>query len=117
MRFTVPTRSVARILGRGGASINDIKDKTGAQIDIDKSTDDSTVTNVSCRGTKQAIEEAKAAILEIAEQVHEEVTETITIENKFHRTLIGQGGHGLKELITRCGGPSDPKAQAGLIRL
>ncbi|KAJ3555402.1 hypothetical protein NM688_g2599 [Phlebia brevispora] len=117
VKFTVPTRSVARILGRGGASINEIKDTTGAQIDVDKSTDDSNVTNISCRGTKQAIEEAKAAILAIAEQVHDEVTETILIENKFHRTLIGQGGRGLKELVARCGGPADPKTQAGLIRL
>ena len=54
---------------------------------------------------------------EIADQVHEEVTETIEIENRFHRTLIGQGGQGLRDLIARCGGPADSKAQAGLIRL
>ena len=117
IKFTVPTRSVARILGRGGASINEIKDMTGAQIDVDKSTDDGNVTHITCRGTKSAIAEAKAAILAIAEQVHEEATEIITVENKFHRTLIGQGGQGLKELIAMCGGPADSKAQAGLIRL
>jgi len=30
--------------------------------------------------------------------------------------LIGAGGAGLKELVQKCGGPADPKAQAGLIR-
>jgi len=40
----------------------------------------------------------------------------LTIENKFHRTLIGGGGQGLRNLIVRCGGPADPKAQAGLVR-
>ncbi|TDL26238.1 hypothetical protein BD410DRAFT_813193 [Rickenella mellea] len=116
IKFTVPTRSVARILGRGGASINDIKDETGAQIDVDKGTDDTAVTHISCRGTKKAIAAAKAAIMEIADSVGEETNVALTIENKYHRTIIGGGGQGLKDIITRCGGPSDPKAQAGLIR-
>ena len=115
LQFTVPTRSVARILGRGGASINEIKDSTDAQIDVEKGTDET--TSITVRGTKKAIAAAKAAILAISEQVTEETTVTLTIENKFHRTIIGAGGQGLKDLIARCGGPSDPKLQAGLIRL
>lgn len=117
VKFTVPSRSVARILGKGGATINDIKDQTGAQIDVDKASDDSAVANITVRGTKKAINEAKAAILAISEQVQEETTATVDVPSKFHRTLIGAGGQGLKELIARCGGPTDPKAQAGLIRL
>ncbi|KAF8441452.1 hypothetical protein L210DRAFT_1055834 [Boletus edulis BED1] len=117
LKFTVPTRAVARILGKGGASINEIKDDTGAQIDIDKAMDDnSTVTNIVVRGTKEAIKAAETAILEIAEQVGEESSASLVIENKFHRTIIGAGGQGLKDLIIRCGGPSDPKLQAGLVR-
>ncbi|EEB91653.1 hypothetical protein MPER_09957, partial [Moniliophthora perniciosa FA553] len=115
LKFTVPTRSVARILGRGGASINEIKDSTDAQIDIDK-TDDSAVTNVTVRGTKKAVNAAKAAILAIAEQVSEEVTVTIQVENRFHRSLIGAGGKGLQELVQKCGGPTDARQLGGLIR-
>jgi polyribonucleotide nucleotidyltransferase len=116
--FMVPTRSVARILGKGGASINDIKDSTDAQIDVDKATDESgSVTRITVRGTKKAVAAAKAAILTISDQVAEETTVTIGVEAKFHRTLIGAGGQGLKELVSRCGGPSDTKLQAGLIRL
>ncbi|CAK5265692.1 unnamed protein product [Mycena citricolor] len=114
--FTVPNRAVARILGRGGASINEIKDSTGAQIDVDKASEESAVTTISLRGTKKAVAEAKAAILAISETVTEETTVVLTIESKFHRTLIGAGGQGLKELVLRSGGPSDPKVQAGLIR-
>ncbi|KAJ6587137.1 hypothetical protein DFH09DRAFT_246782 [Mycena vulgaris] len=116
LKFTVPNRAVARILGRGGASINEIKDATDAQIDVDKATDDSTLTNISVRGTKKAVAAAKAAIMAIADQVSEETTATVTVESKFHRNLIGAGGQGLKDLVKRCGGPSDPKLQAGLIR-
>lgn len=117
LKFTVPNRAVARILGRGGASINEIKDDTGAQIDVDKATDDASLTNISVRGTKKAIAAAKAAIIAIADQVTEETTATVAVESKFHRTLIGAGGQGLKDLVQKCGGPADPKAQAGLIRL
>ncbi|XP_006460828.1 hypothetical protein AGABI2DRAFT_221059 [Agaricus bisporus var. bisporus H97] len=116
IKFAVPSRAIARILGRGGASINEIKDLTGAIVDIDKSSDDPNTTNISVRGTKEAINDAKAQIMEIANSVGEETTVTLTIETKWHRNLIGAGGQGLRELITRCGGPTDSKAQAGLVR-
>lgn len=84
---------------------------------MDKAADDNSKTNISVRGTKTAIAEAKAAILEISEQVVEETTVTFTVESRFHRTLIGAGGQGLRDLIIRCGGPTDSKIQAGLVRL
>ncbi|KAF7376317.1 hypothetical protein MSAN_00047200 [Mycena sanguinolenta] len=94
LKFTVPNRAVARILGRGGASINEIKNDTGAQIDVDKVADDASLTNITLRGTKKAIAEAKAAIMAIADQVTEETSATVAVESKFHRTLIGAGGQG-----------------------
>jgi polyribonucleotide nucleotidyltransferase len=115
IQFTVPARAIARILGKGGARINEIKDNTGAQIDVDKSFE--TEATVTVRGNKQGIKEAQAIILEIASTVPEETIVDIVVENKFHRSLIGAGGQGLKDLIVRCGGPTDPKLQAGLVRL
>lgn len=117
LKFTVPSRSVARILGKGGASINQIKDSTEAQIDVDKAADDASVTNITVRGTKSAVSAAKAAIMAISDQVAEEVTVSITIESRFHRNLIGAGGQGLKDLVAHCGGPTDSRSLAGLIRL
>ncbi|KAH9931061.1 uncharacterized protein BXZ73DRAFT_101653 [Epithele typhae] len=116
VKFTVPARSVARILGRAGATINEIKDTSGVQIDVDKLADDKDNATITVRGPKKAINEAKVAILAISEQVSEETTATFDVPSKFHRTIIGAGGQGLKDLISRCGGPSDSKAQAGLIR-
>ncbi|KAI0051918.1 SCP160 protein [Auriscalpium vulgare] len=116
IKFTVAARAIPRILGKGGATINEIKDDTGAQIDLDKTSEDSGSAQITCRGTKKAINAAKAAIQAIADQVGEEVNVTLKIENRYHRTLIGAGGQGLKALITRCDGPSDSKAQAGLVR-
>ncbi|KAH9979180.1 SCP160 protein [Russula compacta] len=115
IHFSVPARAIPRILGRGGATIKQIKDDTDALIDLDKAEDGSGAT-ITCRGSKSAIAAAKTAIQSIVDQVGEEATEVLTIENKFHRTLIGGGGQGLRNLIVRCGGPADPKAQAGLVR-
>ncbi|TFL02446.1 hypothetical protein BDV98DRAFT_592135 [Pterulicium gracile] len=116
LKFTIPARSIARVLGKGGASINQIKDDTDAQIDIDRPEGDATIANITVKGTKKAIAAAKAAIVAISEQVQEETTDSITIEQKYHRSLIGAGGQGLKELVLKCGGPTDARAQAGLIR-
>lgn len=117
LTFDVPTRSVSRILGKGGANIQEIKDVTGAQIDVDKTNDGvGSSTQITVRGTKDAINAAKTAILAIADQVGEETTASLVIERKFHRNIIGAGGQGLKDLINRCGGPSDTKLQAGLVR-
>ena len=111
----MPTKSVARILGRGGANINEIKDNTGAQIDLDKG--EGEITSISCRGSKKDIAAAKAAILAISEEVNQEVVTTVKIEQRFHRTIIGAGGQGLRDLVARCGGPTDTRQQANLIRL
>ncbi|CAE6430863.1 unnamed protein product [Rhizoctonia solani] len=117
VEFTVPTRAVARILGRGGSQINEIKEDTNTQIDVEKAdtSNPKSETSITVRGTKSAIADAKKRILAISSEVGEETTVTINIENKFHRGLIGAGGQGLKDLIAKVGGPSDSKAQAGLI--
>lgn len=112
-KFTVPSRCMAQILGKGGASINEIKDDTNTQIEFERADN---VANVSIRGTKDAIHTAKEAILAIANQIPEETAITVIIDNKFHRSLIGPGGQGLKELVAMCGGPSDPKLLASLIK-
>jgi len=115
IQFSIPARAIPRVLGRGGATIKQIKDDTDAIIDLDKAEDGSGAT-VTCRGSKKAITAAKAAIQSIVDQVGEEATEVLTIESKFHKTLIGGGGQGLRNLIIRCGGPTDSKAQGGLVR-
>ncbi|VDC07722.1 unnamed protein product [Peniophora sp. CBMAI 1063] len=115
-KFTIPSKAIPRILGKSGATINEIKDESGAIIDLDKSEEASGTAGITLRGSKTAIATAKKAILAIAEQAADEITVTLNIEARFHRSLIGPGGSGLKELITRCGGPSEPRAQAGLVR-
>lgn len=115
LSFTVPSRAVSRILGQKGSKVNEIAADSGAHIDVAK--DDSETATITLRGTKKACAAAKAAILAIADSVEDEAVVTIKIEPKFHRTIIGGGGVGLKNLLARVGGPTDPREQAGLVRL
>ncbi len=113
--FMVPTKAVARILGKGGAQINLIKDDTGAQVDVEKS--EGAEALVTLRGTKKAVATAKEAISAIASEVSEEMTVTIIIESKYHRNIIGAGGQNLRDIIIQAGGPTEPRAHAGLVHL
>ncbi|GJJ06343.1 hypothetical protein Clacol_000534 [Clathrus columnatus] len=115
LTFTVPARTISRILGKGGASIAVIRDETDAQIDVEKPGDGVDTVTITAKGTKKAISAAKAAILSIVENITAETVVNLTIENKYHRSLIGAGGQELKDLIIRCGGPADGKAQATLV--
>ncbi|KZO98979.1 hypothetical protein CALVIDRAFT_535076 [Calocera viscosa TUFC12733] len=114
VKFTVPQAAISRIVGKGGQQINEIKDQTNTQIDIDRETKGA-ITGITVKGGKKEAEAAKKAILAIAAEVDDEVTINVAIEQKYHRALIGAGGHGLRELVTRCGGPTDPRAQASLV--
>lgn len=81
--FTVPTKSVAQIVGKSGATINGIKDETGAQIDIDKNGSDDGKTTVTVRGDKKAIAAAKAAVLAVVDEVGDEINVSVTIDPKY----------------------------------
>ncbi|BEJ11747.1 hypothetical protein CspHIS471_0202070 [Cutaneotrichosporon sp. HIS471] len=113
--FTIPQKSVAFIVGKSGATINGIKDDTGAHIDIDKSAGEDGKTTVTVRGDKKAITAAKAAVLELVKEFGDEINVTLTIDPKYHRTLIGQGGQKLRDLITEAGGPAEAFKQSGLV--
>jgi hypothetical protein len=111
----VPTKARARILGRAGAIIQGIKNETDTQIDMEK--DPKEQMEITIRGSKKGIASAKASILAICSEIEDEIEDVVLIDQKLHRTIIGSGGQGLREIIHRCGGPSDSRAQAGLVRL
>ncbi|WWC64561.1 uncharacterized protein I303_107172 [Kwoniella dejecticola CBS 10117] len=116
--FTIPTKSISQIVGKAGATINKIKDDTNTQIDIEKtpSESDKTKTEVTVRGDKASIASAKKAILEIVEEIGDEIEDSLEIDQKYHRTLIGQGGNKLRETISNAtGGSLEGYKQAGLV--
>lgn len=117
VKFDVPTKAISRILGKGGVSINEIKTNTGASIDVEKEESSPGKSSITVRGTGDQTKDAKAAIMAIASEVGDEITEVLYIEPQYHRNFIGKGGETLRQLIINAGGPEDPKSQAGLVHL
>ncbi|EPQ29248.1 uncharacterized protein PFL1_03003 [Pseudozyma flocculosa PF-1] len=110
--LTISKKSIARIMGKGGATINQIRDDSEAQIDVDGEDAQKGTAQVRVRGTKKAVAAAKAAIQSIASEVDAEETYTLTIAPEHHGLLIGPQGSNIRDLIIRAGGPEDAKASA-----
>ena len=92
LAFVVSTKSLPRILGKGGLSINAIKEETNVAVDVQQASDDAPTSTISLRGTKAGTQAAKILILAIAHEVDDETTVTLEIPRQFHTTLIGSGG-------------------------
>ena len=109
----VPSKAVPRLLGRSGATINQLRLDTGAQVDLERKDGGG---KLRLRGSRAAVDAARAAVEAIVEQVESETTITLQIPARFHGTLIGSGGKHLREIITRAGGPEDSRTQAQFVR-
>ncbi|CEQ41961.1 SPOSA6832_03731 [Sporobolomyces salmonicolor] len=115
--FSVPVKALPRILGRGGAQVNQIKDDTGvASVDVDQESPEATTATVTLRGTKSAIKKAREAVEAIAKEVQDEARIELEVPKEFHTTLIGSGGSNIRDLIARCGGPSAARASGNMVR-
>ncbi|CAD6570751.1 MAG: hypothetical protein CYPHOPRED_004144 [Cyphobasidiales sp. Tagirdzhanova-0007] len=118
INISVPVRALARIVGRQGATIRELQDDTKAEIDVNKNDAGSSAgsSTLTLKGTKQAVAAAKKAINSIVADVQDESTIEVSIERPLHMTIIGKGGQNIRDLIARCGGPSDAKAAGSLVR-
>ncbi|BGP17131.1 hypothetical protein JCM10213_005247 [Rhodosporidiobolus nylandii] len=115
--FEVAVKALPRILGRGGSQINQIKDDTGvAALDVDQESPEATTATITLRGTKSSIKKAREAVEKIAEEVQDEARLEIDIPREYHRTLVGAGGSSIRDLIARCGGPTDARASGNAVR-
>lgn len=116
--FTVPGRSLPRIFGRQGAAIRELQDETGADIDVSKNdpSDPASSGTVTIKGTKQAVASARKAINAIVAEIQDEATYELAIERPYHVNIIGRGGQNIRDLIAKCGGPTDAKAAGQLVR-
>ena len=115
--LTVSTKSVARIMGKGGATIKQIRDESEAQVDVDREDNEKDgTTSIKIRGTKKAIAAARKAIEAISSEVDAEEVYTLTIAPEHHGILIGPQGSNIRDLIIKAGGPEDAKASSQYVQ-
>lgn len=111
---TVPALAISRVIGKNGATINDIADRAGIECHFKKNGkggDDDKPTELELVGSKAALKEAKKKIQDIIDEAENLVTETIKVDQKYHRDIIGSGGSKMREIISNAGGAdlSGPK--------
>lgn len=106
--LTISTKSIPRIVGKGGIQADKIKEESGiGSLDIDKSESADGVSKVLIKGTKSSILLAKKMINSIVQEVDDEGSVEIMIEKVYHQTLIGKGGSKLREIVKRAGGDEE----------
>lgn len=105
----VPSEHVPRVIGKNGETINDIRAEFGVEMNfLQKATDDevkeSGKVDLEITGTRTSIKEASEKVKEIIEAAQNYAKETINVPQKYHRMIVGAGGHSLREIISSAGG-------------
>lgn len=110
----VPTKAIARVIGRAGDTINDIADATGISYKFHRDNakeEASGIVEVDLTGSKSGLKEAISKIEEIIEDVENFVSVDIEVDSKYHRDLIGQGGSKMRDIISKAGGDDVPRSR------
>lgn len=90
---SVQQKQVPSLIGSGGAILDQMRQETGARIDIPGARDSpDAVVDITIRGTKSQVAAAKKLLDEKKAVFDDTVTKTIDVEKKYHKTLIGAGG-------------------------
>jgi len=105
----VPAEQVPRVIGKNGDNINDIRAEYGVELDFlqknsDESVKETGVVDLEITGTRTAIKEAQAKVEEIVKEAANFTSESINVERKYHRIIVGAGGSKLREIISNAGG-------------
>lgn len=105
----VPVEHMSRIIGKNGDTINGLSDEFGVELDFLQKSDDpkaveTGVVELEITGNRNAIKEASTKIAAIVSEAADHVTEKLDIDRKYHKTIVGAGGHTLREIISNAGG-------------
>jgi transcription antitermination factor NusA-like protein len=88
---SVKQNQIPSLIGQGGKGMEELRQLTGAKIDIPRSRD-ATDVEIQIKGTKAQVAQAKKLIEEKRDVFNQTVAKTLDVEKKHHRALIGPGG-------------------------
>ncbi|CAI4061088.1 hypothetical protein N7582_001794 [Saccharomyces uvarum] len=109
MIINVPAEHVPRVIGKNGDNINDIRAEYGVEMDfLQKSTDpkvqETGEVELEITGSRQSIKDAAKRVESIVAEASDFITEVLKIDRKHHKSIVGSGGHTLREIISNAGG-------------
>ncbi|KAI5849828.1 hypothetical protein BZA05DRAFT_474833 [Tricharina praecox] len=117
--ITVLAKSVGYMFKNASKDIKRLREETSARIIIpqeDKNSDPESTVEIRIRGTKKDVDHAKTVLSKIAQNAENTTARTISVDKKYHKSLIGPGGSTLRDIVVNAGGPDDRAALARLVR-
>jgi len=91
------------LIGRAGIHIQKIRDDTGARI-IFPSSGDSDRESITIVGTKEAVDAAKAVMVERIKELDNIVEDSMTVDPKYHKFFVARRGEVLRRIGDEFGG-------------
>ncbi|KAK5102713.1 hypothetical protein LTS08_003513 [Lithohypha guttulata] len=95
---------VRSLIGRGGSELERLRGETGAQVDVPNKPEGERVT-ITIKGSKAAVDKARQEIQSKAKAFDAITTQTIAVDRKYHRDLIGSKGLNIQKIVHEAGGP------------
>jgi transcription antitermination factor NusA-like protein len=92
---SVSQSQLPSLIGTGGREMENIRQSTGAKIDVPGSKDTANENGrveLKIKGTKKQVEDAKKLLEERAKIFDDSTTKTIQVDKKHHRAIIGPQG-------------------------
>uniref|UniRef100_A0A8C5Z5X7 Vigilin n=1 Tax=Marmota marmota marmota TaxID=9994 RepID=A0A8C5Z5X7_MARMA len=96
VEISIDHRFHRHLIGKSGANINRIKDQYKVSVRIPPDSEKSNLIRIE--GDPQGVQQAKRELLELASRMENERTKDLIIEQRFHRTIIGQKGERIREI-------------------
>jgi rRNA processing protein Krr1/Pno1 len=117
---SVAAKQVPSLIGSGGRELDSLRLQTGCVIDMPKKDDIGGASDgrveVRLRGTKQQVEAAKKLIQQRASAFDDTISESLNIDPKFYKLIIGPSGATLTKLVLDAGGPDDRREMNRIVQ-
>uniref|UniRef100_A0A4W6D281 Vigilin n=1 Tax=Lates calcarifer TaxID=8187 RepID=A0A4W6D281_LATCA len=84
------------LIGKNGANINRIKEQYKVSVRIPQDSERSGLVRIE--GDPKGVQLARRELIEMVQRMENERTKDLIVEQKFHRTIIGQKGEKIKEV-------------------
>ncbi|KAL8872429.1 MAG: hypothetical protein Q9174_001938 [Haloplaca sp. 1 TL-2023] len=116
---SVAQSQLPSLIGQGGREMENARLATGAQIDVPGSRDGASPTGrvqIQIKGTKKQVEEATRLLQQKSKVFDDTVSRSITVDKKYHKSLIGANGANIRNMVLEAGGPDDRRVLARTVR-
>ncbi|KAK0629124.1 hypothetical protein B0T17DRAFT_505715 [Bombardia bombarda] len=104
---SVQQKQIPSLIGSGGAALDELRQATGARIDIPSAREaQDGIVEIQLKGGKAQVAAAKKILEEKKAVFEDTVVKTIEVDKIYHKSLIGAGGANLRDMVAKAGGPT-----------